>query len=342
MTSDPTLPFESLEKLLQAAEERGVGREALLAASGLSAAGMRAGLRFHELAAVYEHAARLTGDDAFGLHVGERTTARMYGLPGYLLVNARTLGEALKNMIAFQRLWSQAAAFHVEPESGGGVRLRYWHAGLVPAEGRRQESEQMLSAIVEIVREALAERISPLEVRFEHAAPAQTAEHARIFGCRLRFGAAATEVVLPRALVERQLPKADPALGAFVRRQAEAELAAAPSGEPFLQSLQLLVRAAILGSGDTTLAGLAAAVGTGPRTLQRRLNEQGLTHRGLIERERVEIARRLLADSRQTLGAIAFRLGYSQPSAFHRAFRRSAGMTPGEYRSAALSRRGRT
>jgi AraC-like DNA-binding protein len=328
MLSEATFPLESLDKLLAAADEGGIAREMVLG----SAEPQGGGLRFEELAAAYETAARLTGDDAFGLHVGERTAARMYGLPGYLLAHARTLGDALENMVEFQRLWSQAAGFHVERDRGA-VRLRYWHGGCVPAEARRQESEQMLSAMIGILRDALGERISPLEVRFEHRLPADITEHVRIFGCRLAFEGGATELALPAALLQRPLPNADPALAGLVRRQAEAELGSALIEEPFLRRLRLLAGAAVAGLGDTSLEGLAAAMRTGPRTLQRRLKELGLSHRALVEAERMALARRLLADPRQTLGSIAFRLGYSQPSAFHRAFRRHSGVTPQHYRT---------
>ena len=71
MLSEATFPLESLDKLLAAAEERGVRREMVLG----SAESRGGGLRFQELAAAYEAAAHLTGDDAFGLHVGERTAA---------------------------------------------------------------------------------------------------------------------------------------------------------------------------------------------------------------------------------------------------------------------------
>jgi AraC-like DNA-binding protein len=96
--------------------------------------------------------------------------------------------------------------------------------------------------------------------------------------------------------------------------------------------LEATLRAAIQGSGNTSLAAVAAAAGLHPRTLQRRLRDAGVTHRGLLERVRISLAREYLADPRNPLARIAFRLGYSQASAFNRAFKRETGLTPMESR----------
>lgn len=331
MPPDRTMPMASLDKLAEAAEARGVKRHALFARAGLELADRAAGLRYGELAVAYEAAALLTGDCAFGLHLGEEAAAHMYGLPGYLVAHGRTFGEALEDMAAHQGLWSQAAGFQVEVAKGR-IRLRYWHDGMLSPAGRRQESEHMLSSMLAIVRDALHEPVAPIEIRFEHRPPPDTAEHQRIFRCRVRFGAAATEMILPAGLMNRTLPKADMVLGELVRRQAAIELGALFAGEPLLHRFHLLVRAAVAASGDLSLSGLAAAMRTSPRSLQRRLKEAGLTHSAVVERERMEAARRLLADPGETLAGIAFRLGYSQPSAFHRAFRRHEGVTPLAFR----------
>ena len=331
MTLAPPFPPESLEKVLASAEAAGVARETLAAEARIDLSQAGAGIGFAPLAKAYEAAARLTGDPSFGLHLGELTAPRTYGLIGHLVAKSRTLGEAMANLDSYQGIWSQAAGFVLD-HGRGRLRLRYWQSDGLPPEQRRQESEQMLCALITALRSAVGPRVTPLEVRFEHAAPADASEHLRIFGCRLIFGATATELVLASALLDLSIPEADARLARLVRNQAEIELGRSLGEAPWLQRVRSLAGAAIMGSADLSLAAIAGSAGIGPRTLQRRLRLEGLTWRTLVDEMRVALARRLLEERRLSLAEIAFRLGYSQPSAFHRAFRRQTGITPQTFR----------
>lgn len=331
MTLPTPFPPQTLEKVLAAAEAAGIARERLAAEAGIDLAGAAAGIGVAALARVYEAAARLTGDSAFGLHLGERTAPRSYGLLGHLVANSRTLGEAMSNLESYQGLWSQAAGFGLE-FGRGRLRLRYWQGEGPHPEQRRQECEQMLCALITAIRSAVGVPVTPSEVRFEHSAPADSSEHSRIFGCRILFGATTTEMTLESVLLDLPIPEADAGLARLVRNQAEIELGRSLGEAPWLQRLQSLAGAAIMGSGDLSLTAMAGAIGVGPRTLQRRLRLRGRTWRALVDEIRVALARRLLEERRLSLAEIAFRLGYSQPSAFHRAFRRQFGMTPQAYR----------
>jgi AraC-like DNA-binding protein len=73
-----------------------------------------------------------------------------------------------------------------------------------------------------------------------------------------------------------------------------------------------------------------------PRSLQRRLHEQGRSLQSLLGELRVELARRYLAEPGESVSEVAFLLGFSEVSTFHRAFRRWTGQTPGEYRKSRL------
>ena len=78
---------------------------------------------------------------------------------------------------------------------------------------------------------------------------------------------------------------------------------------------------------------MAAKLGLGPRTLQRRLAESGDVYTQLVDRVRRQFAERCLSSSKLSLAEIGYLLAYSEPSAFIRAFRRWVGMTPAEYRA---------
>lgn len=333
-----TFPAEVADKLISAAAMKGIGAPTLFAAAGVD---RRDTLRYAELCALYEAAAHLTGDPAFGLHVGERTRAEDYGLLGYAAAHSFSLGQSLERLVALQAVWTQAVAFELRSRSGGAA-LRYRDREGVAPSRRRQECEQMMAAVLAFARAGTGEDVRPLEIRFEHKAPDEAGEHKRIFGCPLLFGASATEIIFAREALSTPILRSDPTLGALMQHQAETVLAGRRRREPLLDAVRSQVENALEAGAAPSLEEVARRLAMGPRTLQRRLREQGWTWRLLCEGERIRIAKDLLADPRVPLAQIAFRVGFSQASAFHRAFRRIEKITPRHYRkrlSAARERR---
>lgn len=332
--ADPNLlPISAADKVLDFAERSGVARDRLLAAPGLTDS---PAIAYDALCDLYEAAARATGDAAFGLHVGEQSAARHYGLLGYVAANRETLGDALASLVELQRVWTDAVGIEVR-RSRGAVAIGYRHRGRIAPERRRQECEQMLAAILGFVRDALAAPVRPIEVRFEHRPPPDRSEYDRLFQAPVLFDAPATEIVFDAELLRAPIAEADPVLGALVRDQAEAALAARADTESLAERIRRDLRARLLEGAPASLADAAARAGLGARSLQRRLAAHGLAFRDLAEQARLDCARTLLLDPRLGLAEIAHRLGYSQPSAFHRAFRRAFGTTPRQFRLAARS-----
>ena len=83
------------------------------------------------------------------------------------------------------------------------------------------------------------------------------------------------------------------------------------------------------------LSDVAAQLAMGPRTMQRRLAERDKTYQALVDEARRQMAQKLVAGSSYSLSEIAFLTGFSEQSAFTRAFKRWSGQTPGSYRGAA-------
>jgi AraC-like DNA-binding protein len=92
--------------------------------------------------------------------------------------------------------------------------------------------------------------------------------------------------------------------------------------------------------GDPTLTVVAGTMAIGPRTLQRRLRDQGADFKKLVDDTRRRFALRYLGDRKNTLTEVAYLLGYSEVSAFNRAFKRWTGSTPSDYRRQAKTRPG--
>jgi AraC-like DNA-binding protein len=181
-------------------------------------------------------------------------------------------------------------------------------------------------------RQSVGPRFRLERVSFRHAAPASTAEHARIFEAPVVFGAPEDALVLPCSLLDEPMPVASERTVRHLDRLLDEMLAELPRRAALGEQVRAAL-AADLRSGPT-LEGVAARLGTTPRSLQRRLREEGGSFQELLDELRRELSLRYLGEPDLTLAEVAFSLGFAEQSAFHRAFRRWAGTTPAEWRRA--------
>jgi AraC-like DNA-binding protein len=113
----------------------------------------------------------------------------------------------------------------------------------------------------------------------------------------------------------------------------DAPAAGVPADASFVGSARAVIRQLVL-AGDASVRNVAKALNTSGRTLQRRLQHEGTSLQQLISAVRCELAMEMLRSPGQSSNEISDQLGFSAPSAFHRAFKRWTGMTPGQYRRA--------
>jgi AraC-like DNA-binding protein len=148
----------------------------------------------------------------------------------------------------------------------------------------------------------------------------------------VQFGCARTELVFDARLLDLPVPKADPALAALLQRNAQALLGPAIADCTFAGEIRRVL-SKVSAPGDLQLAVVARKVGTSARTLQRRLAEEGSSFHELVRETRSTLAKNYLRKGELAICEIAYLLGFSQPSAFHRAFQRWTGMTPRTFRN---------
>lgn len=269
-----------------------------------------------------------------GLRIGHHIQVHHLGVLGYLAAACETLGQALLRFQRFQPLLHNLAPTFVR-SSGDALELS-WD----PAYGRStQHSDEVLVGALLRLTGALtgSGALRPLQVSFTAPAPANLAAYEALLGGPVRFGAHSLVVRLPAHAAARPIDGGDPHLRQLLDQQADALLQALPQPDPFLAELQRQVVDA-LQLGEPSLSGVARALGVPERTLYRRLAARGLSYKTLLGELRFQLARRYLADARLSLSEIALMLGYSEQSAFTRAFRSWSGDTPLRYRRASVDR----
>lgn len=318
---------------LEVVANAGVSPERFFAAAGLDATrldDMDASLDLSELRALEEAALALTGDPALGIHMGERASATAYDAIGHLATHASTLRDSIEMLVRYSRVLSDVRITFDERDDLATLTFRF--TGRPDSPAVRLRAEMTVTGFVRLLRTYGGEDAVPHEVCFEHVAPPYRAEYTRLFGGIERFGQPATTIRFDRAMLARTTLHTSPRLRAILADEAERMLGRLDHGVTYAERLRELLGTRE-GGGAPTMTWVAGRLGMSVRSLRRRLSEEGVSFPKLVEEAQVTLAKRLLESPERSIYAVAFEMGFSDPSAFHRAFRRWTGMTPGQYRA---------
>ncbi len=281
--------------------------------------------------AVTEAMAEALGDDLFGLRVATTAPRGAWGTLEYVGKTSATLAESIQALRRFSLAVRETVEVSFTPIRGELV-VQQW----VPHESRGvgpQVNECMLAFLLRYGREFTGANLVPNRVWFSHQRRRVPAELRTFFGTsQIAFGENGCGLVVAASALELPLVTFDPALRAILEPRAQ-EVAAAPTAYDWRSLVQEKVRVAMQ-QGKPTAGRVASMLHMSPRTLQRRLHDEGTSLRELVDSVRGMLARIYLSDpSRgQDLAGLAHHLGYTGMPSFIRAFRRWTGTSPGAFR----------
>lgn len=317
-----------IRQIVLAAAKRGLAAESLLRDFGITRSQLED--PEHWFAApldvrLLNEAAQRAADPCFGLRCGRDAALGQLGSYEYLLARSATLGAALATAIRIHRLLSDSSSLALRVDDRFVSLALHHHPSVV--EPTRHASEWLLAMLLVRLRRFAGQPWSPAELRFRHAAPLHTDEHAALFGAPLRFRAADDEMVLDRALLDLPFRVTEPDLAYLLPGLARQQPAPRDFTGRARSELALQLR-----DGEPSLSGLAGRLRMSPRTLQRRLSLEGISYQALLDSTRRDLAIRCLKDPSTSILDAAFSVGYRSLSTFYLAFRRWTGFTPGEFR----------
>jgi AraC-like DNA-binding protein len=284
----------------------------------------------HYIASMHE-AAKSTGNEHFGLWFGEQFQPEGLGAFGFYAMTSGTLRDALAGMQAYFPVFQRNSVLQLDTHQGiCELEYRLLDGDIMD---RRQDAELTLGMLNNVVKHAMGEQWSPLGVDFQHPALVDANPHRTAFCCDVRFQQARNVIRFRESCLDQPMAKADPMLNGVLVGMLQ-EMASQPLA-PI--SMTQRVKSEIiecLPSGDISIECVAKRLNQPVRSLQRRLKEENSSFKTLTETVREDLATYYLNYNTLTVSEIAYRLGYSEVSAFTRAFLRWKGINPTQWRMA--------
>jgi AraC-like DNA-binding protein len=269
----------------------------------------------------WEQAVFLTKDNLLGLHIGESTTPSILGMVGNLMQSSPDLLSAFETLSKYSSTASDMFHYGVRVLNEE-VTLTFAPAALwlkASPETARHSTERSMSGTLRIFYLLTGKKIKPLRVSFGHKRAGSLSEYTSIFDSTPRFSALANELTFAKKTMLTRVVSYDRSLfSIFEKMLREKKNKAAASTTD--QIRRLLVRD--FQGQIPSLEIIAAQIHMTPRTVQRRLTQEGTTFRILTANIQKELASRFMKLKGSNLSQVAGLLGYSDPSAFRRAYRK--------------------
>lgn len=270
-----------------------------------------------------EQAAVQSGVDNFGLRMAETRRLSVFGELGIAARDAPTLRHLLGYLLNHMAVHNEALRVHMEDL--GGMTLIRWDSLEQQRSNVSQAVELTLGTVARIIRLYQHDDRQSIRAYFVHQCPNDTKLHQRIFGPWIEFDAEFDGIVCDNAVLDAPMTTADPVMAGYAGRLFDARHPMEkPSATREVRQLILI----LLPKGRCSLENVARHVGVGRQTLHRQLAREGTQFSALVQRVRMDLSDRFLAQSSRSLSQVALLLGFSELSGYTRWHQQALGEAP--------------
>jgi AraC-like DNA-binding protein len=272
----------------------------------------------------------VTHNEDIGIFQGNSLSKGFSNIVGYILMNCGTLGAAIEKYCQYERI--------VDQISSTGLQIRGNDAFLSsstlekPLSSNRQFSDYKMTGIHSYAKILSGERLILENVYFSHPKPENISGYQTVFESPVHFGHSTNCLVFDRSFLNLPLIEPNENLLSFFELKAREMMASFAANETYTQKTTRIVIGEIRGALPT-LEKVAQELKISPRTLQMHLKAEATSFIQIINEIRKDMAIHYLQSQSISMDEIAYILGFSESSAFHRAFKKWTFMTPGQFRN---------
>ena len=284
------------------------------------------------LPALWDAAYTCSGDPAVGLHIGAQVKPEQLSIVAQTLLQSENLHQGLNQYMRFMRLVNETLKLSL---SVGNHHARLDFI-IEPAGYHRSEVERTVMAGFARARYAMGKVISLHEVHFEHADPGYAKAYEELFEAPVRFSQPVTALIFDKRLLAKGPRKRNPYVYQALVQHAESLMRTLAPQDNTVQTLKQYIHNH-LAHPKLDAENAAVSLHMSRQTLYRKLKKAGLSFQSLVEEARHAQAVNLLQQSDVSVSEVAFLLGFSELSAFSRAFKRWTGHSPAQFRERTLN-----
>ena len=282
---------------------------------------------------IQDEAAEYVHDPYFGLHMGEFAEAGSWSILGYMMMNCKTLGEAFEKSGRYSRIIGNLIEARLELKFNK-AKVVFFTPPHAP-KMTRHCFEATFSSSMRMMRNFTGVDIRPLEVTFIYPELVSRSEYERIFKCPVKFGQRDNSFTLDMSVANIPVLMANPSLLEHFEKYAQEFLAEMDRNDEHTRAVTRIILSK-LDDEALSINKVAKEMAVSVRTLQKRLDEEGVAFSDLHKDIRQRLAQKYLREN-YTVEQITYLLGFSEPSVFRKAFKKWSGVTPREYRESAYS-----
>jgi len=329
-----TCSISALEPVVRTLERLGIDVAGVLAKEGLAPAQLEdedLRIPLARYRGIFSAAAEASGDPAFGVRLVEDIEVERFSLWTYLAASSETGRRAYERATRYAGINIDNLDYELIVDGPRTI----CRTGVLGFERSRSETEFAVGMMVKLA--PFIARDEPERAAwFRHPRPAYADQVEAAFGCPVLYEQRFDAIIGTSAGLDAPLPRADSALCALLEEHAESLLARVPQPAGFIDRVRERI-GTLLPRGEASAERVASELGISTRTLRRRLSAAGTSYQQVLDEVRLELAQRTLRQPGISVNEVAFLLGFSDASAFHKAFRRWTGRSPGDYARAAMS-----
>ncbi len=281
---------------------------------------------------LWQAAMQLVQDASFPVRVGASFELESLEAFGFLAMSCETLRDAYERTARVRSLYNVGSRWELTLIDDH-MRMVWmpWPIDVRSELARRSVNEYQVAEMLASICQMTQRRMVPRRIAFRHSAPRDVSVHRELLGRAPEFDASFDGFDAELGWLEEPLRGKNPKLSAYFEKQCE-RLREAFATDPAFTALVRQRLAASMKGGVVSMGEVARSLGTSPRSLHRRLSDEGTRFNDLLDQVRREFAEQYLARPRLAVTEVAYLVGFNDASAFFKAFRRWTGVTPSEYR----------